>query len=73
MELVKDKESEMARSNFDTPSPIAVTLDLYVADVRLATADRTGTVVEADTVEVHASTKLGDVTVRRAPRLDEEA
>ena len=24
-------------------------------------------------VEVHASTKLGDVTVRRAPRLDEEA
>ena len=27
----------------------------------------------ADKVEVHASTKLGDVTVRRAPRLNEEA
>ena len=24
-------------------------------------------------VEVHASTKLGDVTISRAPRLDEEA
>jgi hypothetical protein len=46
MELAKDKESEMARSNFDTPSPIAVTLDLYVADVRLAAADRADTIVE---------------------------
>jgi DUF4097 and DUF4098 domain-containing protein YvlB len=36
----------MARSNFDTPSPIAVTLDLYVADVRLAAADRADTIVE---------------------------
>ena len=27
----------------------------------------------ADKVEVHASTKLGDVTIRRAPRLNEEA
>jgi DUF4097 and DUF4098 domain-containing protein YvlB len=35
----------MSRSNFDTPSPIAVTLDLYVADVRLA-AGRAGTIVE---------------------------
>jgi DUF4097 and DUF4098 domain-containing protein YvlB len=26
-----------------------------------------------DKVEIHASTKLGDVTIRRAPRLDEEA
>ena len=46
MELAKDKESEMARSNFSTPSPIAVTLDLYVADVRLAAADRADTIVE---------------------------
>ena len=46
MELAKDKESEMGRSNFDTPSPIAVTLDLYVADVRLAAADRADTIVE---------------------------
>jgi DUF4097 and DUF4098 domain-containing protein YvlB len=36
----------MSRSNFDTPSAIAVTLDLYVADVRLAAADRAGTIVE---------------------------
>ena len=36
----------MSRSNFDTPSPIAVTLDLYVADVRLAATDRADTIVE---------------------------
>ena len=36
----------MSRSNFDTPSAIAVTLDLYVADVRLAVSDRADTVVE---------------------------
>jgi DUF4097 and DUF4098 domain-containing protein YvlB len=36
----------MSRSNFSTPSAIAVTLDLYVADVRLAAADRADTIVE---------------------------
>ena len=36
----------MSRSNFDTPSAIAVTLDLYVADVRFAVSDRADTVVE---------------------------
>jgi hypothetical protein len=36
----------MSRSNFDTPSPIAVTLDLYVADVSIAASDRADTVVE---------------------------
>ena len=36
----------MSRSNFDTPSAITVTLDLYVADVRLAVSDRADTVVE---------------------------
>ncbi len=36
----------MSVSNFDTPSPIAVTLDLYVADVRFAVSDRTDTIVE---------------------------
>jgi DUF4097 and DUF4098 domain-containing protein YvlB len=46
MELIQSKESEMSRSNFSTPSAIAVTLDLYVADVRLAAADRADTVVE---------------------------
>jgi hypothetical protein len=36
----------MSLSTFSTPSPIAVALDLYVADVRLAASDRTDTVVE---------------------------
>ena len=36
----------MSLSNFSTPSPIAVALDLYVADVRLAVSDRTDTIVE---------------------------
>ena len=36
----------MSLSNFNTPSPIAVALDLYVADVRFAVSDRTHTIVE---------------------------
>ena len=36
----------MSRSNFNTTTPIAVALDLYVADVRLAASDRTDTTVE---------------------------
>ncbi len=36
----------MPVSSFNTPSPIAVTLDLYVADVRFAVSDRTDTSVE---------------------------
>jgi hypothetical protein len=36
----------MPVSQFNTPSPIAVTLDLYVADVRFAASDRIDTVVE---------------------------
>jgi DUF4097 and DUF4098 domain-containing protein YvlB len=36
----------MSLSNFVTPSPIEVVLDLYVADVRLVASDRTDTVVE---------------------------
>jgi DUF4097 and DUF4098 domain-containing protein YvlB len=36
----------MSLSNFDTTAPIAVALDLYVADVRLAASDRTDTIVE---------------------------
>jgi DUF4097 and DUF4098 domain-containing protein YvlB len=36
----------MSFSNFNTPSPIAVSLDLYVADVRFAVSDRTDTIVE---------------------------
>src|ERR1700744_1451784 len=36
----------MSRSNFNTTAPIAVTLDLYVADVRFAASDRADTTVE---------------------------
>jgi Putative adhesin len=36
----------MSVSNFSTPSPIAVALDLYVADVRFAVSDRTDAIVE---------------------------
>jgi DUF4097 and DUF4098 domain-containing protein YvlB len=36
----------MSVSNFNTPSPIAVALDLYVADVHFAASDRTDTIVE---------------------------
>jgi DUF4097 and DUF4098 domain-containing protein YvlB len=36
----------MSLSNFNTPSPITVVLDLYVADVRFAVSDRTDTIVE---------------------------
>ena len=36
----------MSVSNFNTPSPIAIDLDLYVADVHFAVSDRTDTIVE---------------------------
>ncbi|WP_042376542.1 DUF4097 family beta strand repeat-containing protein [Streptacidiphilus melanogenes] len=36
----------MSLSTFETPAPIAVVLDLYVAEVRLAASDRTDTTVE---------------------------
>ncbi|HEU5331280.1 MAG TPA: DUF4097 family beta strand repeat-containing protein [Actinocrinis sp.] len=36
----------MSLSTFDTPSPIAVVLDLYVADVRIAASDRADTTVD---------------------------
>lgn len=36
----------MSSSNFNTPSPITVVLDLYVADVRFAVCDRADTIVE---------------------------
>jgi DUF4097 and DUF4098 domain-containing protein YvlB len=39
----------------------------------LASADAPEADEPVDKVEVHASTKLGDVTIRRTPRLDEEA
>ena len=36
----------MSVSHFDTPSPIAVVLDLYVADVQLVASERTDTIAE---------------------------
>ncbi len=36
----------MSRSTFATPSPIAVTLDLYVANVRITASDRTETTAD---------------------------
>jgi DUF4097 and DUF4098 domain-containing protein YvlB len=36
----------MSVSNFDTPSPIAVVLDLYVANVLIAASDRADTIAE---------------------------
>lgn len=36
----------MSLSNFNTPSPIAAVLDLYVADVHIVAADRADTIVE---------------------------
>jgi hypothetical protein len=36
----------MSVSHFDTPSPIAVVLDLYVADVQIVASDRTDTTAE---------------------------
>jgi hypothetical protein len=36
----------MSLSNFNSPSPIAVVLDLYVANARIIASDRTGTIVE---------------------------
>src|SRR6516164_3364596 len=42
----EDKEPEMSLSKFSTSSPIAVALDLYVADVRLIVSDRADTTVD---------------------------
>jgi hypothetical protein len=36
----------MSVSHFDTPSPIAVVLDLYVADVQIVASERTDTITE---------------------------
>jgi DUF4097 and DUF4098 domain-containing protein YvlB len=57
----------MSRSNFNTPSPIAVTLDLYVADVRLAAADRADTIVE---VRPSDPNKAADVKAAENTRVE---
>ena len=57
----------MPLSNFSTPSPIAVALDLYVADVRFAVSDRADTIVEvrpSDPSKAADSAVTGPVEVR---------
>ena len=57
----------MSVSNFNTPSPIAVALDLYVADVRFAVSDRTDTIVE---VRPSDPNKAADIKAAENTRVD---
>ena len=57
----------MSLSNFNTPSPIAVALDLYVADVRLAVSDRADTIVE---VRPSDPNKAADVKAAENTRVE---
>ena len=57
----------MSVSNFNTPSPIAVTLDLYVADVRFTASDRTDTIVE---VRPSNPNKAADIKAAENTRLE---
>jgi DUF4097 and DUF4098 domain-containing protein YvlB len=57
----------MSLANFSTPSPIAVALDLYVADVRFAASDRTDTVVE---VSPSDPGKAADVKAAESTRVE---
>jgi DUF4097 and DUF4098 domain-containing protein YvlB len=57
----------MSLSNFSTPSPITVALDLYVADVRFAAADRTDTIVE---VRPSDPDKAADVKAAEGTRVE---
>ena len=57
----------MSLSNFNTPSPIAVALDLYVADVRFAVSDRTDTSVE---VRPSDPNKVADIKAAENTRVE---
>ena len=57
----------MSVSTFNTPSPISVALDLYVADVRFAVSDRTDTVVE---VRPSDPNKAADVKAAENTRVE---
>jgi hypothetical protein len=59
----------MSVSNFNTPSPIAVALDLYVADVRFAVSDRTDTIVE---VRPSDPKKAADIKAAENTRVEYE-
>jgi DUF4097 and DUF4098 domain-containing protein YvlB len=60
----------MSVSSFNTPSPIAVALDLYVADVRFAASDRTDTTVE---VRPSDPDKTADVKAAENTRVEYDA
>ena len=57
----------MSVSNFNTTTPIAVALDLYVADVRFAVSDRTDTIVE---VRPSNPNKAADIKAAENTRLE---
>ena len=57
----------MSLSNFNTPSPIAVAFDLYVADVRFAVSDRADTIVE---VSPSDPSKAADVKAAENTRVE---
>ena len=57
----------MSLSNFNTPSPIAVAFDLYVADVRFAVSDRADTIVE---VSPSNPNKAADVKAAENTRVE---
>ncbi|MEY9943391.1 DUF4097 domain-containing protein [Kitasatospora sp. GAS1066B] len=57
----------MSLSSFNTPSPIAVALDLYVADVRLAVSDRTDTIVD---VRPSDPDKAADIKAAEGTRVE---
>jgi DUF4097 and DUF4098 domain-containing protein YvlB len=57
----------MSLSNFSTPSPITVALDLYVADVRFTVSDRTDTIVE---VRPSDPNKAADVKAAENTRVE---
>ena len=57
----------MSVSNFSTPSAIAVVLDLYVANVRLAVSDRADTIVE---VRPSDPDKAADVRAAESTRVE---
>jgi DUF4097 and DUF4098 domain-containing protein YvlB len=60
----------MSFSNFNTPSPIAVALDLYVADVRFTVSDRTDTIVE---VRPSDPNKAADIKAAENTRVEYDA
>lgn len=57
----------MSVSTFNTPSPITVILDLYVADVRFAVSERADTIVE---VRPSNPDKAADVKAARNTRVE---